>query len=183
MSRHCRQRNAATTSLRTCAIAAVTATAFLAGCSVTSRLEPYKRTDAVIGEGEQVVVLARKHHATHETEAAFVDCVSSALAEGSDGLEVHDTVTFEDRLYPWFEPSRAPLSTDELSQLLDKPDILDRVVGTGVRFLIWLDGSTVASPAAEASPARPASEAQAAWGWPGGKTMRVTTPPFGTFVS
>ena len=142
MSRHCRQRNAATTSLRTCAIAAVTATAFLAGCSVTSRLEPYKRTDAVIGEGEQVVVLARKHHATHETEAAFVDCVSSALAEGSDGLEVHDTVTFEDRLYPWFEPSRAPLSTDELSQLLDKPDILDRVVGTGVRFLIWLDGST-----------------------------------------
>ena len=142
MSRHCLQRLAATTSTPAQALAAAIAVSFVAGCSVTSRMEPYKRTDAVINEGEQVVVLARKHHSTHETEAAFVDCVAGALASGSDGLEVHDTVAFEDQLYPWFEPSRAPLSTDELSELLDKPDVFERVQGTGVRFLVWLDGST-----------------------------------------
>lgn len=143
MSRHCLRRLAVTTNRRTLAVvAAVAALSALAGCSVTSRMEPYKRTDAVIGEGEQIVVLARKHHSTHETEAAFVDCVSRALAEGSDGLDVHDTVAFEDQLYPWFEPSQAPLSTDELSLLLEKPDVFDRVRDTGVRFLVWLDGST-----------------------------------------
>ncbi|MCZ0952050.1 MAG: hypothetical protein OXJ56_05660, partial [Rhodospirillaceae bacterium] len=76
MNRHCLQTLAATTSTRAQALAAALAVSILAGCSVTSRMEPYKRTEAVIGEGEQVVVLARKHHATHETEAAFVDCVA-----------------------------------------------------------------------------------------------------------
>ena len=120
MSRQCLQRLAGTTSFRAHVVVAAIAVSILAGCSVTSRMEPYKRTAVVIGDGEQVVILARKHHSTHETEAAFVDCVSDALAQGTNGLEVHDTVTFEDQLYPWFEPSRAPLSTDELSQLLDK---------------------------------------------------------------
>ena len=142
MRRRCLLRQAATTSAPTRAIVATLSIGMLAGCSVTSRVEPYKRTTAVIGEGEQVVVLARKHHATHEAESVFVDCVSDALAQGSDGLDVHDTVTFEDQLYPWFEPSRAPLSTDELSELLDKPDVFKQVRATGVRFLVWLDGST-----------------------------------------
>ena len=42
-----------------------------AGCGVTTRLEPYKESDVVIADGEQVVVLARKHHTTHEAEASF----------------------------------------------------------------------------------------------------------------
>ena len=142
MCRHCLRRLVATTNSRAHVLVALGLAGLVAGCSVTSRMEPYKQTSAVIGEGEQVVVLARKHHATHEAEADFIDCVSGALAQGSDGLNVHDTVAFEDRLYPWFEPSRAPLSTDELSVLLEKPDVFDQVRSTGVRFLIWLDGST-----------------------------------------
>ena len=31
----------------------------IGACGVTARLEPYKQTDAVISEGEHVVVLAR----------------------------------------------------------------------------------------------------------------------------
>lgn len=115
---------------------------FLSACGVTSRMEPYKQTNVVIGEGDQVVVLARKHHATHEAEEGFVDCISDALARGRDGIDVHSTKEFEDTLYPWFEPSMAPLSTEELSDLLEKPGVMDRVRGTGVRFLVWLDGST-----------------------------------------
>lgn len=121
---------------------ALVSVAVLGGCGVTARMEPYKQSEVVIGEGEQVVILARKHHASHETEADFVDCISGALARGSDGLEVHSTTSFEDQLYPWFEPSTAPLSTDDLSDLLDKPHVMEQVRSTGVRFVVWLDGST-----------------------------------------
>ncbi len=115
---------------------------FLSACGVTARIEPYKQTNSVIREGEQVVVLARKHHATHEAEAEFIECISEGLAKGRDGLEVHSTTAFEDQLYPWFEPSLAPLNTDELTELLEKPGVLERVEATGVRFVVWLDGST-----------------------------------------
>lgn len=117
-------------------------TAVLGACGVTARMEPYKQTDVVLSEGEQVVVLARKHHATHEAEEGFVECISDALARGRDAIDVHPTQAFEDTLYPWFEPSMAPLSTEELSELLEKPGVMDRVRDTGVRFLVWLDGST-----------------------------------------
>lgn len=116
--------------------------ASLSACGVTARMEPYKQTNVVIGEGDQVVVLARKHHATHEAEAGFVECISESLGRGSNGIDVHSTQAFEDTLYPWFEPSMAPLSTEELSELLEKPGVMDRVRDTGVRFLVWLDGST-----------------------------------------
>jgi hypothetical protein len=116
--------------------------ALAAGCGVTSRLEPYKQTSAVIQEGEHVVVLARKHHATHETEQEFVQCVSDALADSDHTILVQDSTEFEDMMYPWFEPSMAPLNTADLSELLDRPGVMARVRDTGVRFLVWLDGST-----------------------------------------
>ena len=114
----------------------------LASCGVTSRMEPYKQTNAVIGDGEQVVLLARKHHSNREAEQEFINCLSDSLARGSNGLAVHSSTDFEDRMYPWFEPSMAPLSTDDLSALLEKPGVMDQVKDTGVRFVIWLDGST-----------------------------------------
>jgi hypothetical protein len=114
----------------------------LVSCGTTSRMEPYKETNAVISKGEQVVILARKQHASHQAEDGFVDCLSDALAKSSDRIQVHNSSEFEDQMYPWFEPSTAPLSTDDLSQLLKKPGVMQRVRDTGVRFLVWLDGST-----------------------------------------
>ena len=124
------------------ALAVAIAGTLVAGCGITSRLEPYKQTDAVLEEGDQVVVLARRHHATHETEQKFVDCVSHSLADGKQSIEVHDSIAFENLMYPWFEPSTAPLSTADLTELLEKPGVLEQVRNTGVRFVVWLDGST-----------------------------------------
>jgi len=121
---------------------ALAAAALLTACGITSRLEPYKQTNVVISEGEQVVVLARKHHANHETEGDFVECISEALARSDNGIEIHPSTQFEDLMYPWFEPSTAPLDTNALSELLDRPGVMDRVRDTGVRFVVWLDGST-----------------------------------------
>lgn len=114
----------------------------LASCGVTSRMEPYKQTNAVINDDEHVVILARKHHANREAEQEFIDCISSSLSRGQEGLNVHASTEFEDKMYPWFEPSTAPLSTDDLTQLLEKPGVMEQVRDTGVRFVIWLDGST-----------------------------------------
>ena len=123
-------------------LAALTLSLPLVSCGVTSRMEPYKRTDAVVNEGDQIVILARKHHAGHEAEAEFVECVADGLARGSEGLDVHSSTEFEDRLYPWFEPSTAPLSTDDLTKLFERPGVLEQVEDTGVRFVVWVDGST-----------------------------------------
>jgi hypothetical protein len=114
----------------------------IAACGVTSRMEPYKQSDAVIQQGEHVVILARKQHATHETEEDFVQCISDALAKGDTGLDVHSSKDFEDKMYPWFEPSTAPLSTDDLTLLFERPGVLEQVRDTGVRYVVWLDGST-----------------------------------------
>ncbi|MDX1562002.1 MAG: hypothetical protein R3305_03710 [Gammaproteobacteria bacterium] len=116
--------------------------AVLTGCSTTARLEPFKQTNAVLEEGEGVVVLARRHHTTHEAEQDFVDCIADSLASGKQEIIVHDSTEFEDKLYPWFEPSTAPLNTTDLSELLDKPGVMQAVNESGVRFLVWLDGST-----------------------------------------
>jgi hypothetical protein len=105
-------------------------------------MEPYKQTDAVISDGEHVVILARKQHSTHEAEEDFVQCISDALAKGDTGLDVHSSKEFEDKMYPWFEPSTAPLSTEDLSELLERPGVMDQVRDTGVRYVVWLDGST-----------------------------------------
>ena len=70
----------------------------LAACSTTTRLEPYKQTNAVIEDGDGVVILARRHHSTHEAEQDFVDCISDALAKGRDAIEVHDSPDFLDTL-------------------------------------------------------------------------------------
>lgn len=139
----CPQRAGAEASAPACLwLALLAAAPFLASCSTTARLEPYKETDAVIHDGEQVVVLARRNHPNYEAESGFVDCISQALARGSDPIAVHPTQQFEDQMYPWFEPSTAPLSTDDLSKLLQKPEVMKQVKSTGVRFLVWLDGST-----------------------------------------
>jgi hypothetical protein len=68
--------------------------------------------------------------------------LSEGLADGKHGLAVHSTKEFEDKMYPWFEPSTAPLSTDDLTVLLERPGVLDQVRDTGVRYVIWVDGST-----------------------------------------
>src|SRR4029078_5379750 len=95
-----------------------------ASCGVETHLEPDKQTDVVVSKGEQLVVLARKQHSNHEAEEGFVQCISDALGKGESRLEVHSTKAFEDSMYPWFEPSTAPLSTDDLSRLLEKPEAL-----------------------------------------------------------
>jgi hypothetical protein len=49
---------------------------------------------------------------------------------------------FIDALFPWFEPRTAPQSADALPELLARPGVAERIEAKGVRYLVWLDGTT-----------------------------------------
>ena len=111
------------------------------GC-VTSRIEELKIGETGIGVDESVVVLVNRQNANVEAEKGFSDCLNTQLARGSAGLNVLDPQEFKDQLFPWFEPRLRPPRADGLDQLLLRPGVSERIVATGVRYLIWVDGST-----------------------------------------
>jgi hypothetical protein len=113
----------------------------LCGC-VNSRIEQVKQGSTTLAEGEAIVILARRHDHAGETEASFTDCVESKLSGGDRPLRVHPNKAFVDAMFPWFEPSIAPLSTDSLPELLANPGVREKIEQTGVRYVVWLDGST-----------------------------------------
>ncbi len=113
----------------------------LGGC-VTAKLEDRKTADTGIVAGESVVVLAKSYHLGNETERSFTACIGKELAKGSTGLSVMPNDVFVDALFPWFEPRTAPVDTKGLPKLMQRPGVPQRIAETGVRYIIWLDGTT-----------------------------------------
>ncbi len=121
--------------------------ALLAGC-VTSQVEQVRQGTTGISDGEAVVILARRHHSGHEAESSFTECISESLTSGAAPLDVRAEQAFVDTLFPWFEPRTAPLSADTLPKLLGEPAIAEKLAGTGVRYIVWVDGMTEVSEGA-----------------------------------
>ncbi|HSG90733.1 MAG TPA: hypothetical protein VLA56_16070 [Pseudomonadales bacterium] len=119
----------------------IAAACLSAGC-VDATIEQYRQGSSNMAEGERVVVLGRRHNNAYETESDFVDCIGNALDSGSSGVSVVRERQFVDDLFPWFEPRTAPLKTDDLPDLLANPLIAARLEREGLRYLVWLDGST-----------------------------------------
>ena len=71
-----------------------------------------------------------------------MDCIGDNLGGGKGGLLVHDNNDFVDQMFPWFEPSTAPGKPEAMSELLARPGVADQVTKSGVRYVVWLDGST-----------------------------------------
>ncbi len=124
---------------QTLLIAAVGAA--LGGC-VTSRIDTSFDERLDLSDESSVVLLTRRQNAESETEADFIDCVKKQIAKGSEGLPIGSDEAFMDQLFPWFEPRVAPLSDDNLPEFLAKPGVADRIVESGVRYVIWVDGQT-----------------------------------------
>lgn len=133
---HARAERVATVTIVTSCLALL-----LTGC-VTSRVEQYKEAHTGIETGERVVILARQHHSTHEAEADFTSCLGNSLQRGRTALEVAPSDVFVDSLFPWFEPSTAPLDPRDLPELLARPGVADRISEHGVRYVVWVDGAT-----------------------------------------
>jgi hypothetical protein len=113
----------------------------LSGC-VTSRVEDVRQEATGITPGDGVVIMAKSYHLGNETEADFIACVGEEIGEGDSGLRVIPHNEFVDALFPWFEPRTAPAETKGLPELMQRPGVADMIAEKGVRYVVWLDGST-----------------------------------------
>ena len=120
----------------------------LGGC-VTATVQQVREASTGLADTDSVVVLGRKDRPNKdETELNFVNCVSSRMARGSNRLNVVSESEFRDALFPWFEPRTAPANTSDLPEIMSTPVVAERLREMGLRYLVWIDGSTVRTDSA-----------------------------------
>ncbi len=112
----------------------------LPGC-MTARLEETRNTMTAIASHEAVVLLAKPHVEGITAEDDFMDCVGNKMA-ASGGIQVRPNDAFVDSMFPWLEPSTAPQRPEGVTKLLSRDVVADRVAESGVRYIIWIDGTT-----------------------------------------
>jgi len=122
-------------------LAALGAGAIVPGC-VTATVQEVREGSTGISADESIVVLGRRHKTRGETESGFVDCVSRAVAGGNRDFGVMSESDFVDATFPWFEPRTAPLDADDLSAVVAHPLLSERIQEIGVRYLVWIEGTT-----------------------------------------
>ena len=113
----------------------------LAGCGVQSTTQEVRQAQTDLGD-HSIVILSRKHKTQGETEDDFVSCVSGNVNSGDDSLPVLAEQDFVDATFPWFEPRTAPLTMDDLSNVINTPLLTERIQEIGVRYLVWIEGTT-----------------------------------------
>ena len=111
------------------------------GC-VQTTVQEVRQADTRIGTGESIVILSRKHKTQGETEDDFVTCVSDSVNKGDGALPILSEREFMDATFPWFEPRTAPLTMEDLAMVINRPLIAGRIDEIGVRYLVWIEGTT-----------------------------------------
>lgn len=112
-----------------------------AGC-MQARIEESRELPTAIAKDEGVVILAKPQVEGAGSEDAFMDCVSDGLSSTRSAIRVHGNDEFVDKMFPWFEPSTAPVRAEAVTALLLRPGVSEQVASTGVRYIVWLDGTT-----------------------------------------
>jgi len=75
-------------------------------------------------------------------EADFMRCLKRELdVNVSHQVKLMDAETFQDALFPWFEPKHAPSNVKELEALLARSVVHQRIASLGVRYLVNIAGS------------------------------------------
>ena len=114
---------------------------WLTGC-VNTTIQEVREASTSLNSKESIVILSRKHKTSGETEDDFVGCVSNKTSGGKDALSVMSERDFMDQLFPWFEPRTAPLNMRELTYVISRPLISEKIRAIGVRYLVWVEGTT-----------------------------------------
>ncbi len=111
------------------------------GC-VSSTIQQVRQGETGISGHEAIAVLGRRHKTRNESKTNFVDCVAKKTSSGTQAVQVIQDREFLDALFPWFEPRTAPLELTELSRLVSRPEIATRIKEIGVRYIVWIEGTT-----------------------------------------
>lgn len=127
-----------------------------AGC-MTTKVDETRQVAAAVQAHESIVLLKKPQLEGVGTEEEFLDCVQQKLGgelihpeqgqsarrlKGKPPFRIYGEQEFTDALFPWFEPSTAPANAKGLRVLLQRPGVTERLQEIGVRYVVWLDGST-----------------------------------------
>ena len=107
-----------------------------------ARIEESREIATPIAKGERVVILAKPQIEGAGAEDDFMDCVSDSLADGATASPCTTTTNSSTRCFPGSSPARRPAKPEAMSALLARPGVANRSRKTGVRYVVWLDGST-----------------------------------------
>ena len=113
----------------------------LTGCT-TTRLEEQTNLPFEILEGESLVITSNSYHAGNETENDFLQCINKSLASKQKTFNVMPTQEFINQLYPWFEPSTAPQTTEDLSSFLGNDLVRQKIKMLDVKYFLNISGQT-----------------------------------------
>ena len=115
--------------------------AALVGACTTITIDEERHRPALVEDGDSLVVLGRRHNSDYETEPSFISCIGDHISR--HGLiRVFGELEFMNQLYPWFEPHTAPMAIKRLEGLMKIPEFAERINSMGMRYIIWVDGST-----------------------------------------
>ena len=113
----------------------------LQGCIQTTQ-EEFREAATGIDEDEIIAILRRSTLTGDATEEAFIDCIAEKTSKGRDGITVISNQEFIDAFYPWFEPLIAPTDVEDLEHFADNNKIQSRLNTLGIRYIVWIDGTT-----------------------------------------
>lgn len=86
---------------------------------------------------EAVVLFPTYRKQPEVDEKEFMRCLRRELEkEVSHRIKIVDTATFQDSLFPWFEPQYAPSNIQELNSLISRRIVRQRIASLGVRYLV-----------------------------------------------
>lgn len=117
------------------------ATLLLTSGCMTAKLEESRNNSTAIASHEAVVLLAKPNVEGISAEDDFMDCVGNKMSRAT-GIQVRSNDEFVDSMFPWLEPSTAPQRPEGVTRLLSKDVVAERIAASGVRYLIWVDGTT-----------------------------------------
>lgn len=120
-------------------LAALLSCVAVSGC-MTAKYDEARTLPTHIQAGEGVVILAKPKVDGVTAEEDFLDCVAGKLA--ADSIKIQPNDAFMDMMFPWFEPAVAPQRAEGVARLLAHRTVADRIAETGVRYVVWVDGST-----------------------------------------
>ena len=126
---------------------------------MTAKVDETRQIAAALQANESIVVLKKPQLEGVGTEEKFLDCLQEHLGgelvhpeEGQSAkagkakdvvpFKIYGEQQFTDALFPWFEPSTAPANAAGLRALIERPGVAERLEQLGVRYVVWLDGST-----------------------------------------
>lgn len=123
-------------------VSLIIVTFYLAACTTINVDHVRLDDDYQVQQGDSVVILSRKNTAEVETERTLISCLGKKLNSKVKQVNVISEQQFVDRFFPWFEPRTAPQNIQRMQTLLNTPLLKRQINALGIRYLVWLEGST-----------------------------------------